>query len=78
MPAVATEETILLKKAIKKITDLKDDIRRLFDELRKKDSLLSSYFEKCRCEAPSLMSFLLYSHIKPSPGTSYLAQGRPI
>ncbi|CAL8276686.1 unnamed protein product [Merluccius merluccius] len=45
MPAEVTEDKILLEKAIKKIADLKDDIRRLSHELKKKDSLLSSYMD---------------------------------
>ena len=36
------EDCVLLKKANKKIADLKQDIRRLSDELKKKDSLKSS------------------------------------
>lgn len=35
----------LLKKANKQIADLKEDIRRLSDELQKKNSLSSSYMD---------------------------------
>lgn len=56
MPAVVDEDKILLKKANKKIADLKDDIRRLSHELRKKDSLLSSYMDVAASQSKKLAS----------------------
>ncbi|KAL7382253.1 hypothetical protein ABVT39_019537 [Epinephelus coioides] len=56
MPAVVDEDKILLKKANKKISDLKDDIRRLSHELRKKDSLLSSYMDVAASQSIKLAS----------------------
>ena len=45
MPTTPCEGYTVLQKANKKIADLKEDIRRLSDELKKKDSLLSSFME---------------------------------
>ena len=45
MPTTPCEDYTVLKKANKKIADLNEDIRRLSDELKKKDSLLSSFKE---------------------------------
>nr|XP_033502105.1 uncharacterized protein LOC117269286 [Epinephelus lanceolatus] len=57
MPAVVSEDKILLKKkANKKIADLKDDIRRLSHELRKKDSLLFSYMDVAASQSIKLAS----------------------
>ena len=39
------EDCVLLKKANKKITDLKEDIRRLSGKFKKKDSLLTSFMD---------------------------------
>lgn len=36
MPSLNTEDYMLLQKANKKISDLKEDIRRLSDELKKR------------------------------------------
>ncbi len=41
--AVPCEDNILLKKAHKKIANLKEDVPRLSDEWQRKDSLLSSF-----------------------------------
>ncbi|XP_030290867.1 uncharacterized protein LOC115592365 [Sparus aurata] len=45
MPTTPCEGYTVLQKANKKIADLKEDIRRLSNELKKKDSLLSSFME---------------------------------
>ena len=45
MPTTTCKDCTVLNKANKKIADLKEDIRRLSDELKKKDSLLSSFME---------------------------------
>ena len=45
MAATPCEDSILLTRANKKIADLKEDIRRLSDELLRKDSLLSSFMD---------------------------------
>ena len=45
MPTTPCEGYTVLQKANKKIADLKEDIRRLSDELKMKDSLLSSFME---------------------------------
>ena len=58
MPAMSDHE--LLKKANKKISDLKEDIRRLSDALQNKDSLLSSYASR----VPLLSSFMAAEHSK--------------
>ena len=44
-PEVSSTQTAMLQKANKTITDLKEDIRRLSDELKKKDTLLTSYMD---------------------------------
>ena len=58
----------LLRKANKKISDLREDIQRLSDELQKKDSLLSSYASRL----PLLSSFMVAEEAKKlaSPSAS--------
>ncbi|KAF3838757.1 hypothetical protein F7725_010525 [Dissostichus mawsoni] len=53
MPSKHPEDDVLLQRANKQITDLKEDIRRLSDELKEKDSLVSSLME-----VASVQSFL--------------------
>ncbi|CAK6968209.1 PREDICTED: allantoinase-like [Scomber scombrus] len=52
-----SEEFILLRKANKKIAELKEDIHRLSNELKKKDSLLSSFMEVASGQSKQLASF---------------------
>ena len=53
MPGV---DPALLQQANKKISDLKDDIRRLSDELQKKESLLSSFMDIASVQSGEIAS----------------------
>ncbi|KAE8289518.1 hypothetical protein D5F01_LYC11220 [Larimichthys crocea] len=64
MPATPCEDKVLLMKANKKIADLKDDIRRLSDELLKKDSLLSSFMDVALQQSKKLASLSTTLHDK--------------
>lgn len=56
MAATPCEDSILLTRANKKIADLKEDIRRLSDELLRKDSLLSSFMDVAHGQSKQLAS----------------------
>ncbi|KAE8280181.1 hypothetical protein D5F01_LYC22323 [Larimichthys crocea] len=62
MPATPCEDEVLLMKANKKIAYLKDDIRRLSDELLKKDSLLSSFMDVALQQSKKLASLSTTLH----------------
>ncbi|KAL7395186.1 hypothetical protein ABVT39_011600 [Epinephelus coioides] len=66
MPESCNEEKKLLEEANKKIADLQEDIRRLSDELQKKESLLSSFMTRL----PKLSSFFIEEQSKLSPPTT--------
>ncbi|KAL7407287.1 hypothetical protein ABVT39_006245 [Epinephelus coioides] len=51
-----SEEDLLLRKANKTITDLKEDIRRLSDELKNKESLLASCLDMAHEQSLRIVS----------------------
>ena len=57
MPTTPCEDCTVLNKANKKIADLKEDIRRLSDEQKKKDSLLSRFMEVASEQCKQITSF---------------------
>ncbi|KAF3845871.1 hypothetical protein F7725_002949 [Dissostichus mawsoni] len=62
MPSKHPEDDVLLQRANKQITDLKEDIRRLSDELKEKDSLVSSLMEVASVQSKQLASFSATIH----------------
>ncbi len=56
MPAMSDDDSELLKKANIKISDLKEDIPWLSDELQRKDSLLSSFMVAKQSQKSALLS----------------------
>lgn len=62
MPRMPTKNDTPLETAIKKIADLKEDIRRLSDKLGKKDSLLSSFMEVASSQFKRIASLTTTLH----------------
>ncbi|AWP21925.1 putative allantoinase-like [Scophthalmus maximus] len=66
IPAFTCDDSELLRKANKDISDLKEDIRRFSDELQTKDSLLSIFSTRL----PVLTSFEVAEHSKKQPNST--------
>ncbi|KAF3832164.1 hypothetical protein F7725_025829 [Dissostichus mawsoni] len=62
MPSEHPGDYVLLQRANTQITDLKKDIRRLSDELKEKDSLVSSLMEVASVQSKQLVSFSATIH----------------
>ncbi|KAF3837724.1 hypothetical protein F7725_009492, partial [Dissostichus mawsoni] len=62
MPSKHPGDYVLLQRANTQITDLKKDIRRLSDELKEKDSLVSSLMEVASVQSKQLVSFSATIH----------------
>ncbi|KAI4811408.1 hypothetical protein KUCAC02_014318 [Chaenocephalus aceratus] len=62
MPSKHPEDDVLLQRANKQITDLKEDIRRLSDKLKEKESLVSSLMEVASVQSKQLASFIATIH----------------
>ncbi|KAI4802865.1 hypothetical protein KUCAC02_006436 [Chaenocephalus aceratus] len=62
MPSKHPEDDVLLQRANKQITDLKEDIRRLSDKLKEKESLVSGLMEVASVQSKQLASFSATTH----------------